>query len=303
MVQNFISGVVSAVSSFGSTIANLWNSIKSAATNTWNNLCSSVTNIVSSLKNSAVQGFNNMLSGIRNTLTNLPSIIRNGFSGAISYITSLPRQALSWGRDLVNGIANGTEETITLEDAPPYEIGEADIVIGSGYTAMLERDRTIEAAADAIIQSLQSGEVSFGLNANLEADLIAGKITAAAALEANRRSALESEVDVSTIESAIAACVLRKLMESSISVETQIKASMILSLIRFAESTDNIVHVSAESDAVARVPKKLQGKTQYITAQTAAFLDASYMRGDGLLADARIRIETDVMPEAVNSGT
>ena len=196
-----------------------------------------------------------------------------------------------------------TEETITLEDAPPFEIGEADIVIRSGYTAMLERDRTIEAAADAIIQSLQSGEVSFGLNANLEADLIAGKITAAAALEANRRSTLESEVDVSTIESAIAACVLRKLMESSISVETQIKASMILSLIRFAESTDNIVRVSAESDAVARVPKKLQSKTQYITAQTNAFLDASYMRGDGLLADARIRIETDVMPEAVNSGT
>ena len=47
-------------------------------------------------------------------------------------------------------------------------------MIGSGYTAMLERDRTVEAAADAIIQSLQSGEVSFGLNANLEADLIAG---------------------------------------------------------------------------------------------------------------------------------
>ena len=108
---------------------------------------------------------------------------------------------------------------------------------------------------------------------------------------------------VSTIESAIAACVLRKLMESSISVETQIKASMILSLIRFAESTDNIVRVSAESDAIARVPKKLQSKTQYITSQTDAFMDASYMRGDGLLADAKIRIETDVMPEAVNSGT
>ena len=195
-----------------------------------------------------------------------------------------------------------TQETIVLGDAPPFEIGEADTIIRSDYTAMLERDRTIEAAADAIIQSLQSGEVSFGLNANLEADLIAGKITAAAVLEANRRSTMESKVDVSTIESAIAACVLRKLMESSISVETQIKASMILSLIRFTESTDNIVHVSAQSDAVARMPKKLQSKTQYITAQTDAFLDASYMRGDSLLADAKIRIETDVMPETINSG-
>lgn len=72
-----------------------------------------MTGIVTNLKNSAVQGFNNMLSGIRTTLTNLPGIIKNGFSGAISFITSLPRQALSWGRDLVNGIANGIRNAIS----------------------------------------------------------------------------------------------------------------------------------------------------------------------------------------------
>ena len=54
-----------------------------------------------------------MLSGIRTTLTNLPGIIKNGFSGAISFITSLPRQALTWGRDLVNGIANGIRNAIS----------------------------------------------------------------------------------------------------------------------------------------------------------------------------------------------
>ena len=91
----------------------MWNNIKVAATNTWNSLCSGVTGIVTNLKNSAVQGFNNMLSGIRTTLTNLPGIIKNGFSGAISFITSLPRQALSWGRDLVNGIANGIRNAIS----------------------------------------------------------------------------------------------------------------------------------------------------------------------------------------------
>lgn len=68
---------------------------------------------MTNLKERGVQGLQNMISGIRGTLTNLPSVIRDGFSGAISYITSLPRQALSWGRDLVNGIANGIRNAVS----------------------------------------------------------------------------------------------------------------------------------------------------------------------------------------------
>ena len=92
-------------------------------------------------------------------------------------------------------------------------------------------------------------------------------------------------------------------MESGVSTQTQVQASLLLSLIRFAESSQNIVRISAHSDAISRLPKKLQGKTQYITAETDAFIDASYIRGDSLLADAMIRITTDVMPETINSGT
>lgn len=196
-----------------------------------------------------------------------------------------------------------TQEIIVLGEAPPYEIGESENEVRTLEAAQLERDRVVEAAADAIIQSLQSGEVSFGLNANLETEIVAARITAAAVMERNRQATMGGEVEVSTLESAIAERVLRKLMESGVSTKTQVQASLILSLIRFAESTENIVRISAQSDALSRLPKKLQGKTQYITAETDAFIDASYIRGDSLLADAMIRISTDVMPETINSGT
>ena len=91
-------------------------------------------------------------------------------------------------------------------------------------------------------------------------------------------------------------------MESGVSTETQARASLILSLIRFAESS-TIVQITSASEAVPRSPKRIQAKTQYITTETDAFIDASYIRGDSLLADAMIRITTDVMPETINSGT
>ena len=107
LVQNLVSRVVSFITGLGSSLSSLWSGIKNMAFSTWTNLKDSVVQIAQNLKNMAVQAFQNMLLGIRNTLTNLPSIIRNGFSSAISYITSLPSQALGWGRDLVQGIANG----------------------------------------------------------------------------------------------------------------------------------------------------------------------------------------------------
>lgn len=194
-----------------------------------------------------------------------------------------------------------TQETIVLGDAPPYEIGDSESEIRTLEAAQLERDRVVEAAADAVIQSLQSGEVSFGLNANLETEIVAARITAAAVMERNRQAAMGAEVEVATLESAIAERILRKLMESGVSTETQARASLILSLIRFAESS-TIVQITSASEAVPRSPKRIQAKTQYITTETDAFIDASYIRGDSLIADAMIQIATDVMPETINSG-
>lgn len=107
LVQSLVSRVVSFITGLSSNLSNLWSSMKNLAITTWTNLKNSVVQIALNLKDMAVQAFRNLVSGIRDALWNLPTTIRNGFSGAISYITSLPWQALGWGRDLVQGIANG----------------------------------------------------------------------------------------------------------------------------------------------------------------------------------------------------
>ena len=35
------------------------------------------------------------------------SVVQSGFQSAISFITSLPGKALQWGKDFINGIADG----------------------------------------------------------------------------------------------------------------------------------------------------------------------------------------------------
>lgn len=107
LIQALVSGAISLVTNLASVLSGLWSGIKDTASSIWTDLKNLVVQIISNLKDSAVKIFENLLSGIGTTLANLPSIIQNGFSEAISYITSLPSQALSWGSDLVQGIANG----------------------------------------------------------------------------------------------------------------------------------------------------------------------------------------------------
>ena len=59
-----------------------------------------------------MNAFKNLVSGIRSVLSGLTSVIQNGFSGAISFITSLPRKALQWGKDFIQGLINGIKSMV-----------------------------------------------------------------------------------------------------------------------------------------------------------------------------------------------
>ena len=56
--------------------------------------------------------FTNILNAIKNTVGKIASTIKSGFQTAISYITSLPSQALKWGKDMVMGIVNGIKSCL-----------------------------------------------------------------------------------------------------------------------------------------------------------------------------------------------
>ena len=73
---------------------------------------------VTALKDGAVNIFNNLKSGISNVIGNIYTTIVNGFQNAISFITSLPSQAVGWGRDIIGGIVDGIHEAFSwLTDA------------------------------------------------------------------------------------------------------------------------------------------------------------------------------------------
>lgn len=94
------------------TIVNIWSAIKNTASSAWNGLKNLVSSIASNLKQTAVNAFKSMVSGIGSALSSLGSVVQSGFQSAISFITSLPGKTLEWGKDFINGIADGIRSAI-----------------------------------------------------------------------------------------------------------------------------------------------------------------------------------------------
>ena len=130
-IQTFLSTAWNAIKTVITTVVNairtvittVWNAIKTAVTTvvnaikavistTWNSIKNTVTSIVNGIKNTVTSVFQNMLTGIKGTMGNIVSAIRDGFNQAIRFITSLPSQALQWGRDIIMGIVNGIRSCI-----------------------------------------------------------------------------------------------------------------------------------------------------------------------------------------------
>ena len=95
--------VTSIVNFFTQTIPNAFNNFINAARNAFDN----VLNVAKNIVNNIINAFNNLLNSIRNVAGNIASAVQNGLNAAISFITSLPGQAVAWGMDFINGLANG----------------------------------------------------------------------------------------------------------------------------------------------------------------------------------------------------
>ena len=67
--------------------------------------------IITSIWDTAVGIFTGIFEKIRNAVvekvTGIKDAIVNGFQAAIDWITSLPEQALQWGKDIIQGIIDG----------------------------------------------------------------------------------------------------------------------------------------------------------------------------------------------------
>lgn len=92
-IKNAVSTAVNAVKD---TISTVWNAIKTI-----------VTTVTNTIKNGAINGFESLVNGIKSAISGISNTVKNAFTGAINFIKSLPSQALSWGRDFIDGLSSG----------------------------------------------------------------------------------------------------------------------------------------------------------------------------------------------------
>lgn len=74
----------------------------------WN----SIVEYAANMKDSLLNAFENIKAGIESRISNIKASIINGFNAAISWIKSLPSQAVTWGSDFISGLINGITSKI-----------------------------------------------------------------------------------------------------------------------------------------------------------------------------------------------
>lgn len=120
---------IGALIAIGVLLYNHWDEVKSFAANIWNAIKSVIGNAIKSAKSTVISVFNaikvfivsvlsnikatvstvfqNIVSSISARVGKIKSVIVSGFTAAINWIKALPSKALTWGADIVDGIAKG----------------------------------------------------------------------------------------------------------------------------------------------------------------------------------------------------
>jgi tape measure domain-containing protein len=80
----------------------IWNGISTFFSTIWNGISGFVSNV-----------WNNIVSGVSGFVSNIYNNIVDGLTKAIDWIKGLPAQALQWGADIINGIANGIKGAVS----------------------------------------------------------------------------------------------------------------------------------------------------------------------------------------------
>lgn len=152
-IKNFVMGIVdSVVEFFTVTIPAAFQAVIDFVKNNWQGLllllvnpfagafkllydnCEGFRNTVNDMVERVKQAFVNMKNAISNTVVNIRSAIVNGIQGAVDFITSLPGQAVQWGKDFIQGLIDGIRSMIG-------KVGDAVARIADTITSWLHFSR------------------------------------------------------------------------------------------------------------------------------------------------------------------
>lgn len=105
--EGFRNFVISAFNTIKQAALDLANAIKNFFTVTIPGAFNIAKNKAIEIKNGIMTTFNNLQNGIKNTVSNIKNAVINGISAAVDFIKGLPAQAVGWGKDFINGLADG----------------------------------------------------------------------------------------------------------------------------------------------------------------------------------------------------
>lgn len=120
-VKSVFTGVMNAMKDIGTTVwnaiktffTNALNNIKSTFTKVWNSIKTFFTGAVNDIKTTATSTFTNMKNSITTIVNGIKDAIVNGINKAISWIKGLPAQAVTWGKDFMQGMIDGIQSKIS----------------------------------------------------------------------------------------------------------------------------------------------------------------------------------------------
>lgn len=167
-------------SNLGNALSTIWNGIKGIASSIW-------TAIKENIANTAGR----MVDGVKSAVQKIPGIFSDIFGKVRNYVTSLPGEALRWGRDIIDGIANGIKGAIgKVTNAVSgvankirsfLHFSEPDVgPLSDFHTYMPDMMTGLASGIKAGIPMLQkaaglaAGAISGGLNGTISTDGIVG---------------------------------------------------------------------------------------------------------------------------------
>lgn len=107
---NIGNGIKAAWNGYWAIVDTISGVMKAGIINIWNSILAWFQNLPETLHTVGANMFTSMQTGVNSTINNVTSAVKTGLGDAINWITSLPSEALQWGRDIIDGIAKGIRD-------------------------------------------------------------------------------------------------------------------------------------------------------------------------------------------------
>lgn len=115
-IYNFISSIVEAISS---TVTSVFNTVKNTVSNIFNGIKDSITSIWTNIKD-----------GVTGAVDSVKDAIETGLNKAWDFIKAIPKEAVQWGKDIIDGLVEGIKSGID-------KVGDAASSVGKKIKSFL----------------------------------------------------------------------------------------------------------------------------------------------------------------------